>query len=364
MGARIALVLASSTGGVGRHVGMLVDGLVAHGADVSVHGPAATDTQFGFSGRGAQFVPVEIPASPQPGDVLAVRALRRSLKDVTVIHAHGLRAGFVAGLARPTGTPLVVTWHNLVLAQGLRAKLYHPLERRVARAADVTLGVSTDLVERARELGGRDVRLALVPAPVLPAATRSRDEMREELGVEPGQPLLLAVGRLHPQKGFETLVAAKWSSDEQRPQPFVAIAGSGPSYMTLAQRISAEHAPVHLLGYRDDIPDLLAAADLVVVTSVWEGQPLFVQETLAAGVPLLATAVGGIPEVVGDGARLVEPHDVEGFTAAAEALLADPAALRELGRRGLARAATWPTERDTLEQVEAVYAQVRSRGGP
>lgn len=93
------------------------------------------------------------------------------------------------------------------------------------------------------------------------------------------------------------------------------------------------------------------------------GQPLFVQETLAAGVPLLATAVGGIPEVVGDGAELVEPHDVEGFTAAAEALLADPQALRELGRRGLARAATWPTERDTLEQVEAVYAQLLGSAG-
>ncbi|MEV0135218.1 glycosyltransferase family 4 protein [Dactylosporangium sp. NPDC050688] len=363
MGARIALVLASSTGGVGRHVGMLAEGLVRHGSEVSVHGPAATDAQFGFSDRGATFVPVEIPASPQPGDLLAVRALRRSLssrlKGAGVVHAHGLRAGFVAALARPAGTPLVVTWHNLVLAQGLRAKLYHPLERRVARAADVTLGVSSDLVARVRELGGRDVRLALVPAPVRPPAARGRDEVREELGVEPGRPLVLAVGRLHPQKGFETLVAAKWT----KPQPFVAIAGSGPSYMTLAQRISAEHAPVHLLGYRDDVPDLLAAADLVVVTSVWEGQPLFVQETLAAGVPLLATAVGGIPEVVGDAARLVEPHDVEGFTAAAEELLADPAALQDLRRRGLARAATWPTERDTLEQVEAVYAQLPGAAG-
>ncbi|MEU0562717.1 glycosyltransferase family 4 protein [Dactylosporangium sp. NPDC006015] len=356
--ARIALVLASSTGGVGRHVGMLVDGLAGRGADVSVHGPAATDEQFGFARRGARFVPVEIPASPQPGDVLAVRALRRALKNVEVIHAHGLRAGFVAALARPAGTPLVVTWHNLVLARGLRARLYGPLERRVARSADVGLGVSTDLVERIRELGGRDVRLALVPAPVLPPPARTRDEVREELGVEEGRPLVLAVGRLHPQKGFENLVAARWSE----PQPYVAIAGSGPSYMTLAQRISAEHAPVHLLGYREDVPDLLAAADLVVVTSVWEGQPLFVQETLAAGVPLLATSVGGIPEVVGDGARLVEPHDVEGFTAAAEALLADPQELAALGKRGQARAATWPTERDTLDQVEAVYAQVRASG--
>ncbi|GAA0730440.1 glycosyltransferase family 4 protein [Dactylosporangium roseum] len=363
MGARIALVLASTTGGTGRHVGMLADGLVARGHEVSVHGPAATDAQFGFAAHGATFVPVEIPASPQPGDLLAVRALRRSLKrvDPAVVHAHSLRAGLVAALARPAGTPLVVTWHNLVLAQGLRAKLYHPLERRVARAADVTLGVSSDLVERARELGARDVRLAKVPAPVLPPPARAAADVRAELGVEPGQPLVLAVGRLHPQKGFETLVAAATRWREREPQPFVAIAGSGPSYMMLAQRISADHAPVRLLGYRDDVPDLLAAADLVVATSVWEGQPLFVQETMAAGVPLVTTAVGGVPELVGNAARLVEAHDVDGVAAAVAELLDDPARRAALGKRGLAQAATWPTERDTLEQIEAVYAQLRTR---
>ncbi|GGM07170.1 glycosyl transferase [Dactylosporangium sucinum] len=359
---RIAFVLASTTGGTGRHVGMLVDGLVAHGAQVSVHGPAATDQQFRYAERGAVFVPVEIPPNPQPGDVLAVRTLRRSLKGVDVIHAHSLRAGLVAALARPAGVPLVVTWHNLVLAQGLRARLYHPLERRVARAADVTLGVSTDLVERARELGARDVRLAKVPAPVLRPPARGKDAVREELGVEPGQPLVFAAGRLHPQKGFETLVAAAARWRDRDPQPYVAIAGSGPSYMPLAQRISVEHAPVHLLGYRDDVPDLLGAADLVVATSVWEGQPLFVQETMAAGVPLVSTAVGGVPELVGSAARLVAVHDVDGIAGAVAELLDDPGAREELGRKGLAQAATWPTAEDTVEQVEAVYAQLRTRG--
>ncbi|MFG2041474.1 glycosyltransferase family 4 protein [Dactylosporangium sp. NPDC048998] len=362
MGARIALVLASSTGGIGRHVGMLAEGLVARGHEVSVHGPAATEEQFGFAARGARFVPVEIPASPQPGDVLAVRALRRSVRGADVIHAHSLRAGLVAALARPSGTPLVVTWHNLVLATGLRAKLYHPLERRVARAADVTLAVSGDLVARARELGARDVRLAKVPAPVPRPVARGRDQVREELGAEPEQPLVLAVGRLHPQKGFETLVSAAARWRDREPEPFVAIAGSGPSYMSLAQRISVEQAPVHLLGNRDDVPDLLAAADLVVATSVWEGQPLFIQETLAAGVPLVSTAVGGVPELVGQAARLVGPHDVDAVHDAVLGLLDDPAARAELGRLGLVQAATWPTEQDTVEQVEAVYAQLRARG--
>ncbi|WP_432837273.1 glycosyltransferase family 4 protein [Dactylosporangium sp. CA-092794] len=362
MGARIALVLASSTGGIGRHVGMLAEGLAARGHQVSVHGPADTEAQFGFAARGARFVPVEIPASPQPGDVLAVRALRRSVRGADVIHAHSLRAGLVAALARPAGTPLVVTWHNLVLATGLRATLYQPLERRVARAADVTLAVSTDLADRARELGARDVRLAKVPAPAPRPVARGRDQVREDLGAEPDQPLVLAVGRLHPQKGFETLVSAAARWRDRKPEPFVAIAGSGPSYMSLAQRISVEDAPVHLLGYRDDVPDLLAAADLVVATSVWEGQPLFIQETLAAGRPLVSTAVGGVPEVVGPAARLVEPHDVDAVDTAVQALLDDPDARAELSRLGLARAATWPTERDTIDQVEAVYAGLRARG--
>ncbi|HTJ31672.1 MAG TPA: glycosyltransferase family 4 protein [Dactylosporangium sp.] len=362
MGARIALVLASTTGGTGRHVAMLAEGLVARGHEVSVHGPAATEEQFGFTARGARFVPVEIPASPQPGDVLAVRALRRAIRDADVIHAHSLRAGLVAALARTGGTPLVVTWHNLVLATGLRGKLYLPLERRVARAADVTLAVSSDLADRARELGARDVRLAKVPAPVLRPVARDRAAVREELGAEPGQPLVLAVGRLHPQKGFETLVSAAVRWRDREPEPFVAIAGSGPSYMSLAQRISVEHAPVHLLGHRDDVPDLLGAADLVVATSVWEGQPLFIQEAMAAGVPLVSTSVGGVPDVVGSAARLVAPHDVDAVYEAVVGLLDDPEAREQLGRLGKERSAGWPTEQDSIEQAEAVYAQLRDRG--
>jgi len=358
---RIALVLASTTGGTGRHVAALVEGLTGDGYQVSVHGPAATEEQFGFTARGARFTPVEIPANPQPGDLTAVRTLRQSLRAVEpeVIHAHSLRAGLVAALARPAGMPLVVTWHNLPLAAGLRGRLYQRLERHVARSAEVTFGVSSDLVARARALGARDVRHALVPAPPLRPASRPAAEMREDVGAVPGQPLVFAAGRLHPQKGFDVLVAAAAKLRDRRPRPLVAIAGSGPSYLDLANRISHERAPVTLLGNRDDIPDLLGAADVVAVTSVWEGQPLFVQEVLASGVPLVATAVGGIPELVGDAAVLVPAHDVEATTDAVNRVLDDSSLRAQLGKRGVAKAATWPTAADTLAQVEAVYAELR-----
>ncbi len=359
---RVALVLASSTGGIGRHVAGLAAGLLAADHTVRVYGPAATDAQFGFSRLGADFTPIEIPGSPQPRDAVVVRALRRQFfgaaSRADVVHAHGLRAGLVAALARSNGCPLVVTWHNHVVADGLRAQVYRQLERYVARTADVTLGASDDLVDRVRALGGRDVRLGAVAAPTLALPRRSADEVREELGAAPGQPLLVCVGRLHPQKRHDILIAAAARWRNRRPVPLVVIAGTGPTYLRLAAQISQQRAPVTLLGHRDDIAELLGAADLAVVTSDWEARQLFAQEALRAEVPLIATAVGGLPDLVGDAALLVPPRDVDAIDAAVQRLLDDPAERAEYARRGAARAAGWPTEADTVAQVSAVYAEL------
>src|SRR4051794_34754765 len=104
----VALVLGSSTGGIGQHVASLARGLMAAGCEVLVCGPADADELFGFAASGAAFEPVEIPASPGAQDAGAIRQLRTALtsRPIEVVHAHGLRAGFVAGLAR-TGLPLV-----------------------------------------------------------------------------------------------------------------------------------------------------------------------------------------------------------------------------------------------------------------
>jgi glycosyltransferase involved in cell wall biosynthesis len=356
-GPRVALVLASSTGGIGRHLASLAEGLHRLDHEVAVFGPQATGTLFDFAGRGAEFVPVPMPD---------VRALRRSLLAwrPDVVHAHGLRAGLVADLARRRTVPLVVTWHNAVLAGGLRGQVAGLAQRRVARAADVTLGASPDLVTRARELGARDARLGEVGAPDLPAPRRSVAEVRDEFGAAPGQPLVLSVGRLHPQKGYHILIeaAARWR--RRTPPPIVVVAGSGPSYLTLAAQVSAARAPVTLLGHRDDVADLLAAADLAVVSSVWEARQLFAQEAMRAGVPLVATAVGGLPELVGDGALLVPSGSVDDLDAAVTALLDDAERRRDLAARGLARARLWPTEEQTVRQVSEVYAELVARREP
>lgn len=359
---RVVLVLASSTGGIGVHVASLVEGLAGHqGADVRVFvaGPAASDRQFRFTERGATFTPVEIPVNLHPSDVRAVRGLRQLISTVRpdIVHAHGLRAGLASTLARPA-CPLVVTWHNSPLRGGLRGRVHTLVERIVGRAASVTLCASADLVERAKAVGATDARLAPVAAPAPHRSKRPRSAMRAHLGVEEGTLLVLSVGRLHPQKGYSTLIeaAARWR--DIQPVPRVFIAGEGPSYLDLAAQISQLRAPVTLLGHRTDIGDLLAAADLAVVTSLWEARQLFTQEAMISGVPLLATAVGGIPELVGEAAELIPPSDVDALDRAVRRLAADPALRSHLALSGTQKASTWPNEQSTIGGVLGVYGEL------
>ncbi|HTY71121.1 MAG TPA: glycosyltransferase family 4 protein [Actinomycetes bacterium] len=357
---RVCLVLGPSAGGVGAHVRSLAAGLVARGHAVTVLGPRETTARFAFEGTGAAVVSLEISDAVRPGrDARAVRTLRANLRGSDVLHAHGLRAGLVGVAADRVPArgghriPLVVTWHNAVLASGPRAVALSVLERVVARGADVTLAASSDLAERARRLGARDVRDAPVSAPALPAPARSPDEVRTRLGLG-DDPLVLAVGRLAPQKDYPTLLdaAARW----REIGPVVAIAGAGPLDGQLRHRVESEHLRVLLLGSRDDVADLLAAADVVVVPSRWEARALVAQEALRAGVPLVASRVGGLPELVGDAAVLVPPADPVALAGSVERILGDPALAARLRAAGPARAATWPGPEQTVEQVAAVYS--------
>jgi glycosyltransferase involved in cell wall biosynthesis len=356
---RIALLLATSTGGIGRHVLSLAAGLVHRGDQVIVYGPAATQRLFDFTATGAGFAPVEIPTGPGPQDLAARAELRRALRanPPDLLHAHGLRAGLVTSWARAS-TPLVVTWHNMVLGGGVRAAAGRLAQRAVARAADVTLGVSSDLVAAAVAAGAADARFGPVAAPPLPAPARTPAAVRDEFGVPDGAPVVLSVGRLHPQKRYDVLIAAAARWRTRTPPPVVLIAGSGPDYLPLAAQASAQRAPVTLLGHRSDIADLLGAADLAVTTSAWEARQLFAQEALLAGVPLVATGVGGVPELVGDAAVLVPAGDVDALDAAVVELLDAPDRRAALARRGRQVAAGWPTEEQTVDQIRSVYAEL------
>ena len=363
---RVTEVLATSTGGVGTHVRSVVPSLVAAGADVTVCGPRATDELFGFSGRGARFRPVEISAGLAPvADARAAAALRRVLAGTELVHAHGLRAGLVTAAARRLrggDVRFVLTLHNALQdVGGLRRRVLEHLERVTVRSADVVLAASADLAENARRLGARDVRLAPVSAPPLLPATRTRTEVREELGLVDDRSLVVAVGRLHRQKGYDVLLdaVARWSADHRvRPAPLVVVAGDGPLHDELAARIQREVLPVTLLGRRDDVADLLGAADLCVLPSRWEARSLTAQEALRAGTPLVATRAGGLPELLGDAAELVPVGDAAALAEAVVRVLADSAHATELAEAGLRQATTWPDEEATAAQLTELYREL------
>ncbi|GAA2001086.1 glycosyltransferase family 4 protein [Catenulispora subtropica] len=289
---RVLLVRAESTGGIGVHVDNLTRGLRENGHDV--HPLVAT-------GKGA------IPAIRH--------AARRAAADV--VHAHGLRAGAAACLAVRKRT--VVTLHN---APSNRAG--ELLLRLVAQRADVVLGASHDLVDTAAGYGARDVRFAPVVAPRLPAPTRSFQELRtglrSELGLAPddARRVVLAVGRLAPQKDYATLLKALVLIQDRHGAenvPPVAIAGEGPQRAALQAVIDRHQLPVTLLGHRTDIADLLRAADVFVMCSTWEARPLALQEALRAGMDrIVATDVGGVAEVTAGYFPLIPPGDPEALS--------------------------------------------------
>ncbi|MGW0735809.1 glycosyltransferase family 4 protein [Streptomyces sp. NPDC002851] len=365
---RTVQVLGGGSAGSSVHVRSLTAGLVARGVRVTVCAPAALDEPYDFTGAGARFVPV-----PRRSDPASVASLRAACADADVVHAHGLHAAVRSSLAlrgsrgRTVGrrTPLVVTWHTRACAEGARAQALRLVERRVARASAVVLGTSSELVDRARTRGARDARLAPIafPAPRraeppgLMDADRLRHKARAELGAV-DRPLLLAVGSLDPHRGYGTLLDATHAWCRLDPVPLLVIAGEGPERGVLQRRIDLEGLPVRLAGRRDDVPDLLAAADLAVLPSRWESRPVLAHEALHAGVPLVATAVGGIPELVGEGAELVPYGDAKTLAAAVTGLLADPARRARLRAKGFAQAASWPTEDATVAQILSVYDEL------
>ncbi|HEX3900838.1 MAG TPA: glycosyltransferase family 4 protein [Mycobacteriales bacterium] len=355
---RVLLVVGETAGGIGRHVALLAEHLGRYGVAAAVCGPGSALAAVGDPpGVGKALLDT---ARGRPDVVLSSRRrLCKLARGFEVVHAHGLRAGAVAA-ARPAHMPLVVTWHNAPLVGGLTGRLHSLLERYVARSASLTLGASADLTAAAVRAGARTASTTFVVAPPLAPATRSRADVRAELGAG-SQPVVLAVGRLQAQKRFDVLVAAagRWVGGEA--DPIVVIAGDGPDDAQLRAEIDRTTAPVRLLGARADVADLLRAADVVALPSVWEARSLVAQEAMRAGVPLVTTPVGALPELVGDGGLFVPVGDAQALGDALDRVLAEPDLAARLGSQGKARSAGWPTVERAVEELAATYRDLIGR---
>ena len=306
------------------------------------------------AGRRVAEAPVRIRERPSPRhDAATVTALRRIVRgagEPVAVHAHGLRAGALA-VPRRGGHRLVVTLHNRTVGGVPARAIGAALLRLLARRADTVLAVSPDLAEDARRAGARDVRHAVIPAPRRPEevgeerSASAGSGAREATG--PGTPVALValvIARLAPQKGLHDLLDA----------------GDGPLERDLAARISAEDLPVDLLGRRQDVPDLLRRADLVLSAARWEGQPVALQEALLAGRAIVATDAGGTRWVTGTAAHLVPVGDAEALAAAVSTLRA-PLARRRAETASRRRARELPRAEDLLAQLEEILAPAPRR---
>lgn len=366
---RIVLVLARAAGGVGFHVASLAREFAREGHAVGVVGPPETDATFGFSSiPGVKFAVLDVPVTLGPRDRRTWRRLGHLVTsfDAEIVHAHGFRAGLLtvlatAGIPRRRRPLTVVTWHNTVSGGGVRGRAERTIAALVARRADVTLAASADLRALAEELGASDPKLAPVAAPRRPLeGTVNGSSVRRGLlaatGAHPDDLMVLSIGRVAPQKNYELLLdaAALWKADHPRIRALVAGSADEALRARLASRIEAENLPVRFLGQRDDITSLLHAADIFLITSHWEARALVVQEAMAAGRAIVATAVGGLPELLDGTGVLVEPN----ARAVADAVLrlaADPDERERLGHAAGDRALGFPDEAAAASAVLASY---------
>lgn len=265
-----------------------------------------------------------------PTVVLRIAALARR-RGVRLLHATGVKGTLVARVAaRLIGARTLVHVHDL----NDPGAALSVLQGLVARPTDAAVCVSKavrDLTVSRYRVRPERVRIAPngIPLDMLRSAgAGARNRVRSELGIEAGRPVLAIIGRMHPVKGHRALLEMLPTIVSRCPRALLLVIGNGPERAPceeLARRLGISRH-VRFLGRRGDVPRLLPAIDLVLVPSQSEGLGLAAIEAQAAARPVIAFAVGGLPEVVVDGVngRLVPAGDWEAFAGAVIETLRDP----------------------------------------
>jgi len=385
------------------HVLTLVDGLGRHGGGESLarqiatnldgsrfestfcvsrwNGSAGTKAVSELEEAGVRFLGLERASRLQLrpwGRLLSY--MRRHQVDVLHSHKVGSNAwgAVLSSLAR---VPVFVAHEHTWSFQGQPLRRF--LDRElIGRRADAFVAVSREDRRRMHAIEGiplEKIRFISngIPSPLPPDPSIN---LRSELGISADQPVVGAVATLRAQKALDVLIRAAVPLTHRFPDLRVLIAGGemgerGQGRKPERERLTAlardlgVSDQVRLLGPRSDIPELLAALDVAVLSSDFEGSPLSVLEYMDAGKPVVATRVGGIPDLVVEGVTglLVEPQDPDGLAAAMAEILGDPDRATAMGRAGQERRRSEFSIENTTRQVEALYeelyaAKVRSPG--
>jgi len=401
--AKVLEVLEATVGGARKHVLQLLRGLDRSRFDLHLacsleRDPGAAAELEALRAEGIRVFTVPMRRRPAPlSDLLALRRLTALMRAerYQLVHTHAAKAGFLGRLAaRRAGAPAVVhTPHTFPFERvdTVLTPLYRFLERRAAAWAQRIVLVAASQREAALEAGLCDAdRLAVVengiPMPAEdPADARRR--WRAELGLGEDVPAAAFVGRLTPQKDVQTFlsVAAELRREMPSVRLFVVGRASGRRYLaSLQPRISSQAWRVAALGERPVTPvvwsaelpagvlghcpaaaELVAAFDVVLLPSRYEGLPYSLLEAMAQRVPVVASAVTGNRDVIEDGRSgfLVPVGDVAGFARSTLRLLSDGALRQRLGAAARERVAASFTEERFLRGMAALYGEVLSQGG-
>lgn len=297
-----------------------------------------------------------------------IRFLRRERPDVLHAHKFGSNLwGTVFG--RLCRVPVVVAHEHMWSYEdaGRRAVIDRDV---IARFADALIAVSAEGRRQMTDLLGiapDDVTLIPNGVPELPRGDRAAT--RRALGLDPGTVAVGTIANLRPEKALELLVESGADLAERGLDLQVLIAGEGGERAALERLIRERDATdtVRLLGYREDVADLLSAFDIAVCCSDFEGGPLSVMEYMDAALPIVATEVGGLPELLGGAGLMVPPRDAPALAEAIAALVAAPERRSELGALAKGRRADLYGLDRWVALIEELYAELlahAARGRP
>ncbi|MBI1892853.1 MAG: glycosyltransferase family 4 protein [Candidatus Rokubacteria bacterium] len=307
--------------------------------------------------------------------VFLYRFFRRFRPDI--VHTHTAKAGALGRVAaRLAGVPVVAhTYHGHVLHSYFSRPatwLFATIERALARISTCLFTVSESVKdELARCRIGRPGQLVVVPLGLdlrqLLEAEAWRGSLRAELGLPPGAPLIGVVARLVPIKRHEQFLRAAALVRPRSPGCHFLIVGDGERGAELEKLARREGLAdcLHFLGWRRDLDRIYADLDVVALTSANEGSPVSLIEAMAAGCPVVATRVGGVPDLVEEGVNglLVRPGDPAALADALVDLLEDPERRRRFGANGRKRVYPAYGAERLVADVDRLYTELLERRG-
>jgi glycosyltransferase involved in cell wall biosynthesis len=264
-----------------------------------------------------------------------VGLLRRERFDV--VHSHMFGSNVWSSLAgRACGVPVIIAHEHTWSYSGDRMRIWLD-GHLVGRLVSCFVAVSEADRERMIKLEGvRADRIRVMPTAYVPHAAAANGDIRSELGLAPDAPVIGVAALMREQKALDVMLDAHAILLERMRDAHLVIAGDGPCRPALERQITrlGIASNVHLLGLRDDVDQILKRVDVAALSSDWEGSPLFLYECRAAKVPLVATAVSGVSELVHNERTglLVPPRNPPALADAIQRVLTDPALSEHLAQ--------------------------------